>query len=77
MADELPEGHIQMSDKWSNMGAPEGTTTTRRGSRGTTTPVVEPAEEVVEETAEEEAEEDTSDEESTESADEEATEEEE
>ena len=53
MPDELPEGHIQMADKWSSMGAPEGTTPRRR-SRATTTPVAEPEESTEAEEEEEE-----------------------
>ena len=59
MADELPEGHMQLGVSWANVGAPEGTATTGRRSRATSTPVVEPAEET-EESTEEEAEEDSS-----------------
>jgi len=53
MADELPEGHIQMSDKWAEMGAPGSEATTRRRSRATTTPVAEPEESTEAEEAEE------------------------
>ena len=45
MPDELPEGQIQMSNKWANMGTTPARATTRRRAASATAP----AEEVVEE----------------------------